>query len=358
MSEREAHAPDGGRPTALRRAPSPAHGRIVEPDFVPARGLANAHLQTVWAAYRRPVPDLPLAVETVAMPDGDLVRVARPRSAPGPQAPPVLLLHGLNGSRRSRYIRGMMAALLAGGYEPIVLEFRGVDRGPVRTPRSYHAGFTEDLDVLARRFAHEVPGRPMAAVGFSLGGNVLLQWLAERGGDAPVRWAAAVSVPFDLAAAGRALDRGAGRVYRTVLLGELRRTAARRAARCGHPSLAPDDILHLRSFYEFDDRYIAPLFGFRNAADYYARSSSGPRLGRIRVPVLLVSAEDDPLVPAATLPRATDLAPETVFFRTRRGGHVGFIEDGPTGRRAWSERAILRELGRHIPPAPETRTQA
>jgi predicted alpha/beta-fold hydrolase len=329
------------------RAPRP-HGVVVDPGFVPARGLANPHLQTLWAAYRRPVGEIPYSFEFFPTADGDLVRVARTAGGDRDGRPLVLLLHGLNGSHRSRYIHGMTAAFLNAGFETRVLEFRGVADGPQRTARSYHAGFTEDLALYVARLRRAAPERPLAAVGSSLGGNVLLRWLAETGRDAPLVWAGAVSVPFDLAACAEAFHRGSGRAYEKVLLRELRRNAARRVRRFGHPTLSAEDVLGCRSFLEFDDRYVAPLFGFRDARDYYERCSSGRVLDAIRVPTLLIQSEDDPLVPAEALPRAVDLAPDTTFYRTRAGGHVGFIEDGEHGRSCWSERVLVDALARRL----------
>ena len=324
-------------------------GAVLDPGFVPARGLASPHLQTLWAAYRRPVPQPACTLEVFPTADGDVARVARWTPLAGEGRPLVLLLHGLNGSHRSRYMRGMAATLIAAGYEIHALEFRGVDGGPMRGPRSYHAGFTEDLASYVRHLHRAAPARALAAIGFSLGGNVLLRWLAETGEDAPLAWAAAVSVPYDLAACARTLHRGRGRAYEAVLLRELCRNTARRVRRYGHPRLSAHGVLRCRSIVEFDDLYVAPLFGFRDAEDYYERMSSGRILKDIEVPTLLVQSEDDPLVPASILPGAEDLAPDTVLLRARAGGHVGFIEDGDRGRRSWCEGVILDALSRHVP---------
>lgn len=356
----EGHQQGGGIPIpgvsgleSLGRAPC-LQGTVKETEFVPARGLEGPHRQTLWAAYRRPVPSLPLQVETFPTRDGDLVRLAWPRDAHPIPHPLVFLLHGLNGSRRSRYIRGMIHALHQAGYVPFVIEFRGVDRGPMRTRRSYHAAFTDDLDLLVRHFLEQPAARPLAAIGFSLGGSVLLNWLANCSMLAPLRWAAAVSVPYDIAACSHALDHGNGRLYRSVLLRELRRTAARRARAYGHPTLTAREILGIKSFRDFDHRYVAPLFGYRDADDYYARASCRHRLRGILVPTTLIAADDDPLIPPETLPTAEDLASRMVLLRTRHGGHVGFIEDDEEGRRrrAWTERILLEELERRMPPPP------
>ena len=141
-------------------------GAVLDPGFVPARGLASPHLQTLWAAYRRPVPQPACTLEVFPTADGDVTRVARWTPLAGEGRPLVLLLHGLNGSHRSRYMRGMAATLIAAGYEVHALEFRGVDGGPMRGPRSYHAGFTEDLTSYVQhlRRADEVEGAALVAL--------------------------------------------------------------------------------------------------------------------------------------------------------------------------------------------------
>ncbi len=270
--------------------------------------------------------------------------------------PLVIILHGLTGSSESQYAWGLQAALLRRCWTSVVLNFRGCSGEINRLPRAYHSGETGDLDSLVRwlRSQPRFQARPIAAVGYSLGGNVLLKWLGEQGADAPLCTAVAVSVPYDLQACQRKLDSPAARIYRDHLLGNLlqaatlkrehyRRTAATEFLQ-HHLGLGPLD--GISTLWEFDDRITAPLHAFDGAADYYARCSSRPFLHAIRVPVLLIHAVDDPLVDADAIPTASELADGTVLELSQRGGHVGFVSGNLPGSPCyWLEERIPDHLG-------------
>jgi predicted alpha/beta-fold hydrolase len=215
-----------------------------------------------------------------------------------------------------------------------------------RLPRMYHSGETGDVDLVVRRLAAERPGRPLAVVGFSLGGNVAAKWLGERGADLPpeVRAGAAVSVPFDLAACARAID-GPGfwpLVYRERFLRMLRRKALAKAR--DYPLLLDAAAVPvIRTFAAFDEQVTARLHGFAGACDYWARASSGPFLAGVRVPLLLLSADDDPMVPATSLPGA-HLGSEVALEVTRGGGHVGFVGGPPWAFHFHAERRVAAFL--------------
>ncbi|HVX41863.1 MAG TPA: alpha/beta fold hydrolase, partial [Gemmatimonadaceae bacterium] len=180
-----------------------------------------------------------------------------------------------------------------------------------------------------QRVIDETPERPIVLGGVSLGGNVLLKYLGERGRDVPhqVRAAAAISVPFDLERGARHISRGFSRVYDRHFLRTLKAKALAKLAR--YPGLFDAASLdRAGSIYEFDDAVTAPVHGFDDAHDYYMRSSSLRFLAAIQVPTLLLSAIDDPFLPSAVLEEVRALAAEnaklTVEF-TPRGGHVGFV---------------------------------
>jgi predicted alpha/beta-fold hydrolase len=203
-----------------------------------------------------------------------------------------------------------------------------------RRPRLYHSGDTGDLDFLARTLEARDPGPPLFVVGVSLGGNVLLKWLGEKGAEANVTAAVAISTPYDLAASARHLESRVGRVYTAGFLDTLKRKAVETARR--FPEIA-DRIdlartLRARTFREFDDAANAPLHGFAGADDYYVRSSSLSHIHGVARPVLCLSAEDDPFLPREALARARAAAPDDVAFHvTPRGGHIGFV----AGARPW-----------------------
>lgn len=257
----------------------------------------------------------------------------------------VLLLHGLEGSSASGYVRRCARLLAERGIRAVALNFRSRSGEPNRTRRFYHSGHTADAAHALEWLARRSPGAPRAAIGFSLGGNVLLKLLAESGERSPgeLRAAAAVSVPFDLAAAATTLERGAGRLYAAFFLRSLRRTLRAKARRFpGVYDLAAAEAA--RTLREFDDAITAPVHGFRSAADYYARSSSGPMLGEIRVPTLVLHALDDPFLPDDAVPRAAIAEnPCLVDGVTARGGHLGFVATGRQGEpRLWAEERAVR----------------
>ena len=289
--------------------------------FAPARGLASAHLQTVFASVLRRRPHVPLAHEVWDTQDGDVLDVELLPHRDG--APGVVVLHGLEGSSRARYVRGLLAGAHARGWNGAALNFRSCGPTPHRHARTYHSGFTEDLDFAAERLAKRWGA--LAVAGFSLGGNVVLKWLGERGAGAPAAAAVAVSVPFDLGRAAKAIDAPGfwGWVYRERFLRSLRRKAL--AAHRAHGVLDASAVGATRSFAAFDDVVTAKLHGFRDAEDYWTRSSSAGFLAAIRVPTLLVSSLDDPIVPGDTIPRTATGNPALELVVTEHGGHVGFV---------------------------------
>ena len=317
-------------------------------DFVPAWWLPGPHLQTLWPSLLRRRPPLTLERQRLELADGDFVDLSWSGPADGPL---VLVLHGLEGSPRSHYAAGLLDLLPRSGYRTCLLHFRGCSGEPNRLPRSYHSGDTGDLDTVARHL-HATHGRHIhAAVGFSLGGNVLLKWLGEVGGEAPVERAAAVSVPYVLDDAARRLHLGLSRFYERHLLHGLREKF--RAKFRHMPCPLAVDVARLKSFRRFDDRVTAPLHGFDGVDDYYGRSSSRQYLRDIQVPTLLLHAADDPFMFPHTVPVAEELAACVELELAPHGGHVGFVAGRwPWSAEYWLERRILDWLA-----APE-RTRA
>ncbi len=322
---------------------------IVESEFRPAAWLKNPHLQTIFAASLRPRPRLQVRRERIELPDGDFLDLDWVDAGTRPDAPIVILLHGLTGSIQSKYARGLMRRLNAIGWRPVLMHFRGASGEPNRLPRGYHSGETTDIDFVERLLQARQPDTPLAAVGFSLGGNVLLKWLGEQGSAAPVVTAVAVSVPFDLRLCAESIRQGFSRLYQDRLLRGMRAGIHIKFQRIDSPIPLPD-LRRLRDFIQYDDAITAPLHGFADVDDYYNRCSSRKFLKDIRVPTLVLHASDDPFMSPQVIPRDDELSDAVTLELSQQGGHVGFVSAGPHGRPVfWLEQRIPAHLQRYLP---------
>jgi len=295
--------------------------------YSPAWWIPGGHLQTLWGKlFRRQAP-APTVVERWDTPDNDFVEVYRLETARG--APRILLLHGLEGTIRSHYAQGLLNEAARRGWGADLLIFRSCGSEPNLTRRFYHSGETTDAAFVLDRISRQHPTSLLAIAGVSLGGNVLLKLLGERGRDLPpqLKAAAAISVPFDLSRSSRRINRGFSRFYQKFFLGSLRRKAQEKAER--FPDLAPADrISGIRTLEDFDNLITGPLHGFLDAEDYYQKSSSLAWLERIRINTLLLSAVDDPMLPPEVLDEVRDVArrnPNLHLEFVEKGGHAGFI---------------------------------
>ncbi len=310
------------------------------PPFGSPWWLPGGHAQTIYPlsrkgtvpAYRR---------ERIDTPDGDFLDFDWLSEASA-DAPLVVLLHGLEGSSRSHYARSLMHAVRSLGWRGVVPHFRGCSGEPNRLARAYHSGDSPEIDWILRFLATRTGQAPLFAVGVSLGGNALLKWLGEHeaGCRNVIAAAAAVCPPLDLAISGRALGCGFNRAYTRHFLVTLKRKALEKSDR--HPGLFdPQRIRSARSLYDFDDVYTGPVHGFAGVEDYWIRASSKPWLRSIRTPTLLVSAANDPFVPAAALPGPRELSPDVTFECTATGGHVGFLRGPWPGHIGWLPQRLL-----------------
>ena len=317
---------------------------IRDSTFRPAWWLPGPHLQTLYPSLFRKRRAPALTRERLELADGDFVDIDWTASD-GDMT--VLILHGLEGSLESHYSGGLLCALEHSGYKAGLMYFRGCSGEPNRLPRSYHSGDTGDLDTVIRHIRKLRPGKPLAAIGVSLGGNVLLKWLGEQAGNADITTAIAISVPLDLHEAAVKLGNGASRIYQHHLLKRLRDSVTIKATR-HEPPFPLDRLDELDSFHKFDNEVTAPLHGFRDVDDYYASSSSKQFLKRIEIPTLLLQAVDDPFLPPEALPKSDELGPAVTLELARHGGHVGFVTGGnPFKPRYWLEERALHHLERH-----------
>ncbi len=320
--------------------------------FRPALGLGNPHMQTLWGPLWRKVPGLARTRERLWLADGDFIDVDwhGPHAA---QAPVVLVLHGLTGSSNSPYVAGLQGALAARGWASAALNWRGCSGEPNLLPRSYHSGASEDLAEVIGLIQARRPMVPLYAVGYSLGGNILLKYMGETGDACPLQAGVAVSVPFRLDQCADRMGLGFSRVYQAHFMREMLgylKHKRERFEQNGHTQhlqalSALGSLEGIRTFWDFDGRITAPLHGFEGAGDYYRRASSRYFLKQIRRPCLLIQAEDDPFVFAHSLPEPDELAPGTTFERHAAGGHVGFVEGSLRKPSYYLERRIPQWLG-------------
>ncbi|HVS63499.1 MAG TPA: alpha/beta fold hydrolase [Thermoanaerobaculia bacterium] len=257
-----------------------------------------------------------------------------------------MILHGLEGSARSNYVGGLAEKAIAQGMSVTAMEFRSCGGELNRARRLYHLGETEDLEHVLSVLVRREPGRPILLAGVSLGANVIVKWLGERGEVAPpeMAGAAVISAPFDLTVSGPVLDRVLGGLYTRRFLRTLVPKALAKE-RQFPGSIDLERVARARTFVEFDTHATARFHGFRDAWDYWRRCSSGPFLETVRRPLLLISSADDPFNPTETLPRGIARRnPWVLESFTERGGHVGFVEGAPWRTRHWAEERAIRFL--------------
>lgn len=329
--------------------------------YRPPAWLKNPHAQTIYASCVARLPRVRFRRERWETPDRDFIdldwlvasRGAKQASAPA-DLPLVVLFHGLEGSSRSHYARTIMQAVDRRGWQGVVVHFRGCSGEPNRLPRAYHSGDSDEMNWILERFRESWAG-PICATAVSLGANVLLKWLGERGPGARsvLSCACAVSAPLDLVATGTALDQGFSRLYAWNFLRTLRRkTLAKFARHRAQIDSDADSIRSARTLRSFDDLVTSRMHGFRDAMDYWTRSSSRPWLRHIAVPTLVLNARDDPFLPDWALPAASDVSTAVTLEFPEHGGHVAFVTGRFPGSLGWLPERMLRfieaSLARHV----------
>jgi predicted alpha/beta-fold hydrolase len=321
--------------------------------FAPPRQawwLPGPHIPTIYSKLCRRVELPPTSRAQWPTPDGDVLSVERMAGRAG--APRLVVFHGLEGGTHSTYARALLQQAHARGWWADLVLWRTCDGRSVNgTRRAYHSGASDDADVAIAGILRDDPRRTTLLVGVSLGGNVLLKWLGERAANVPhnIRAAAAISVPFDLAEASRRIDRGFSSVYGRHFLRKLRAKTMAKLSK--FPDLVDAVALALtRCLWDFDDVVTGPIHGFSSAADYYERSSAMQFLDRVRIPTLLLNAENDPFLPPRVLTRVRSIADRNPYLRCefpKQGGHVGFVSGLlPWKADWWMERLTLDWLDR------------
>ena len=316
---------------------------VAQSNYKPPLFCSNPHLQTVVPTMFRKVPGVTYQRERIETPDGDFLdldwsRVGSKRVA--------IVLHGLEGDSGRPYMMGMVRALNRNNWDALAMNLRGCSGEPNRTLRMYHSGETEDLHTVVCHVAASGTYDGLALVGFSLGGNAILKYLGERGDSLLdlIKAAVTISVPCDLKGCSARLEEFRNRLYLRRFL-RLLRLKIRAKALIMPESIDDEGYEQITRLREFDDRYTAQIHGFKDAADYYEKSSSRHFLPTISVPTLLINAADDPFLSASCFPIKEAKANRYLFLEIpQHGGHVGFMAFNQNGE-YWSESRATSFLG-------------
>lgn len=304
--------------------------------------LPGGHAQTMFPALFRRVTQITQLTERLELPDGDFLDLEWAGQGSKRLA---ILSHGLEADMKSGYIQGMAAALVRHGWDVLAWNFRGCGGEPNRLLRMYHSGATEDLHAVVDHALKCHPADSIDLIGFSLGGNLTLKYLGERPSELPhqIRRTVVFSVPCDLACSSRQLATLSNRIYMERFLVAMR-SKIRAKKRMFPDQLDLTGLEQIHTFQEFDDRYTAPIHGFRDANDYWQQNSARQFLPSIRLPTLLVNSLNDPFLGPSCYPYDEAAASDCFHFESpATGGHVGFTTFG-NGGEYWSETRALEFL--------------
>jgi uncharacterized protein len=346
LSISSAEPPSAEPDASIVRAPAETPAWFTA--FKPHPWLSNGHLQTIVGNFLpRPAFRLPTTAEIVEVDAADASRVLcycnwQPETERASRLTAVLV-HGLEGSSDSRYMRGITMRAFAAGMNVIRMNMRNCGGSDALTPTLYHSGRSADVGAVVQHFTTRFGLERVALVGYSMGGNLVLKLAGEWGAQPPLAAVATVCPAIDLAAGADALHERANRLYEWRFLRGLRRRIRHKAEL--FPTIYQiDGIGPIRSIREFDQKVVARYCGFRDADDYYYRAASARVVDRIAVPTLILCAEDDPFIRLLPETRARVLAnPHICFVESRHGGHCAFL-----ARRSvdlhWAEATVVRYL--------------
>ena len=294
--------------------------------FKPAPWLKNAHLQTLWPFCFRHHPKPAYQRERVELPDGDFIDIdwIKPAAIRNPKAI-TLLIHGLQGSSQSHYIRGIGNALQQQNFQVAAINFRGRSGEMNRLPVFGHAGHTEDICYIVNKLKTDYPNRPITIVGVSLGASMVINWLAnDQSASKLIHSAVVVSTPFLLDKSAKRMSIGFSRIYQNYLILNLKNSIRKKLTKMRLPGIL-DQWPKSKTFFEFDDAVTARLHGFKDVNDYYSQASTKNQLRSVEIPLLIIQARDDPFMSADVIPCKSEINRNTVLEIYDSGGHAGFI---------------------------------
>lgn len=313
--------------------------------FKPAWWLSNAHGQTMLAKLLQHKPNVANIIETIELPDGDFVDLAwTEQPSASNNKPIVVVLHGLEGSKDSHYARGMIHAIKAKNWIGVVIHFRGCSGRPNRQAASYHSGDIRDITYFSSQLKKQYPNRALLLIGFSLGGNVLINYLANHP-ENPYKAACVICAPLDLASCSKKIDQGLSKIYQRYLLGMLKDSTLKKHQLTPLPNISKDTVQQLNTMWKFDDYITAPLNGFKDAADYYQQVSGIKLMHLVKTPCLCIHAADDPFLSHENIMACNNISSHVTFEISNKGGHVGFITGkNPLKPKFWLEERVPNYL--------------
>ena len=310
--------------------------------FKPAFGLSNSHLQTIYSSLFRKLPLVKFTKKKFLLSDGDFLDIYWSKiDKHKKRTPIVILFHGLAGNSESPYIQGAMHTLNSIGFSTVLMHFRGCSGVDNLLARSYHSGETGDAIEFINSIKKEYPESKIFATGYSLGANMLLKLLSEE--KSLLDAAVAVSSPMQLDICANRMNKGLSRYYQYRLVKDLNTALLRKFEKHNLEKLIglkKQDILKLKSFWDFDEAYTAPIHGFKSAQDYYTQCSSKQFLKEITTPTLIIHAKDDPFMTPEVIPSMDELSSSITLELSENGGHVGFIGGSLLKPNYWLEERI------------------
>ena len=315
----------------------PIHASLA--DYQAPIWLLGAHLQTIWGARVISTPQPVYQREWLPTKDGQDHLACDFVFSTQQDAPLVIMFHGLEGSSQSHYAKALMTKIKKNQMNGLILHFRGCGGIPLSGKRAYHAGDSEEISWVLQQFSTRF--KKIYACGVSLGGNMLAKYLGEQQQKALCQAAVVVSAPLNMVAASEPLSKGWGKwLYTRDFLSTLKPKAYNLWQ--NHPELFDwQQVSKATSFNEFDSAFTAVLHGYKDAMDYWQQTSAFPLLKNIRIPTLVLNAQNDPFIPAYSLPKETDVSSQVMLMQPEYGGHVGFVSGTFPGHVYWLAETIL-----------------
>ncbi|WP_448213690.1 hydrolase [Colwellia sp. MEBiC06753] len=314
---------------------------IINSKFKPAWWLSSPHLQTILAKGLNKHDNIEWYKSTLETPDDDFIDIAWTELPEKSSTKPlVLILHGLEGSAESHYAKGMLQAIKAQNWVGVLMHFRGCSGRPNRKARSYHSGDTRDVAFFSQWLNKQFPEMKKAAIGFSLGGNVLTRYLAQHQ-DHPFSAASIICAPLDLASCSKRISQGFSKVYQKYLVDMLKNSTQIKINQQLLPDIQANKLAAVRKLWDFDQMVTAPINGFNDAAHYYHEASGKPVMHKIAIPSLFIHAADDPFLSHQDIVPDQPLPEHLTFEISEKGGHVGFVSgNNPLKPEFWLEQRV------------------